>query len=94
MDELSNNRERFFKLLDAYPAVAACWDRDDSSLNIDRADRFIRVCSSGERAMLQFFAGLWIGENEYEFDLFKSVKYLDDRELKVIQDWIADPFYP
>lgn len=57
-------------------------------------DNLLGVTSHGTAIMLRFFLGVWRNDNEYGFDLFDAIRTLDQDHLKMITDWIADPFWP
>jgi len=87
-----NEQDRFFKMLDKCPRIAGLWDRDRRELDIERFEKEIRLMSSGEAHLARFFAGIWLNENRYDFDLIEAVHVLSDRGL--ISDWIENPFFP
>lgn len=87
-----NEYERFFKMLDKTPRIAGLWDRENRSLDVERFEKELRLMSSGESHLARFFAGIWLGENRYDFDLIEAVHVLSDR--KIISDWIENPVFP
>lgn len=51
----------------------------------DRVDEYITVCSTGEDVMWGFAFGVWTnGLDDYVFNLFKTMRYLGDKKLKVV----------
>jgi len=55
----------------------------------DRVDDYLTVCSTGEEVMCRFALAVWTnGLEDYEFNLFKAMRYLGDKELKVVQYWV------
>lgn len=84
--------DRFFQMLDTCPRLANLWDRENRSMDIERFEKKLKLMSSGERHLAKFFAGVWLGENKYDFDLLEAVHVLSDR--KIISDWIKNPFFP
>ena len=81
-------------MVNNYPTIAAYWDFYEQAMNPEGLQDFIAKASKGEAIMARFFAGVWLGQNRHEFDLYDAVAVLDDKWLKVIMDWVEDPFWP
>ena len=52
---------------------------------------YLSVCSTEEAIMCRFALAIWTNGIE-DFNLFKVIHYLGDREIKVIQDWVKAPW--
>lgn len=85
-------QDRFFDLLNKYPRIAGLWARENRSLDVKRFEKELKLMGSEEAHLARFFAGVWLGENRYDFDLIEAVHFLSDR--KIISDWIENPFFP
>lgn len=90
----SEEQLRFFKMIKAMPSIAKLWDPFKREYDPDAVDALLGVTSHGTAIMLRFFLGVWRHDNQYEFDLFEAVRTLDEEHLRVITDWMADPFWP
>ena len=91
---LTPQEEKFAHWLEeSAPYLLKLWDFENGRYIRDRVDDYLTVCSTGEEAMCRFSLGVWTnGLEDYEFNLFKAMRYLGDKELKVIQDWVKDPW--
>ena len=84
--------DRFFKMLDTCPRLTDLWDRENQSMDVERFEKELGLMSSGEAHLARFFAGVWLGDNKYGFDLLEAVHVLSDRTA--ISAWIENPFFP
>lgn len=94
---LTPNQQRFFELLDASSVASSIepfFDREKRQLRLEMLESQIGVLSHGEQLMLQFFAGLWLNKNQFEFDLFDAASTLDESNRSVISEWLEEPFWP
>ena len=90
----SDEQYRFFKMIKQMPNLAKLWDPFKREYDPEAVDELLGVTSHGTAIMLRFFLGVWRNDNQYEFDLFDAVQTLDAEHLKIIMDWVADPFWP
>lgn len=75
------------------PYLVQLWDFKESRYIKDRVDEYLAVCSSGQALMCCFALQVWSGGFcDYSFDLLKAMRILDDREIKIIQEWVEDPW--
>lgn len=44
--------------------------------------------------MAKFFAGVWLGENQFGFDLFEAARTLEPTDTNLIIDWLNNPTFP
>lgn len=91
---LSPEQRKFALLLKKHPKLKIYWDFKKRELDTRALDKKIGVLSRGEKVMVQFFAGVWLKENRYNFDLFEAVSILDPEQVSLIREWMADPFWP
>jgi hypothetical protein len=92
---------KFNQLLNHYPFAQQYFDLEAGECDvyaIKKAAGMIPTQSSGlsrgERLVLQFLGGVWLGENEFEFDFIDAVGALDDTHLEPILNWAAKPCWP
>ncbi len=50
--------------------------------------------SSGERALARFFAGVWLGNNQFNFDVIEHIHDFDLKAMAVFHNWAIDPYIP
>jgi len=86
--------QRFFRLLQEAPFLEKFWDYDDRSTDLDALKEEMGAWSRGEIILAQFFAGLWVGNNTLEFDMFQAAEVLDANNRRIIMTWFEDPFWP
>lgn len=87
--------ERFYKLLDkADPTIQQFWNREKHEINTKIPQSLIDSMGMRKIWMLNFLTNVWFGRDEFDFRLIEAVKDLDDKDLAIIQEWIADPFWP
>lgn len=87
--------QQFFTLLHKVPRIAHLWDQKTGSMNVEAFEAELGVMSSGEVQIAKFFAALWFNNNKrYGFDLIEAIARFDTPEIKIIIEWISDPFWP
>ncbi len=86
--------QRFFALLEEFPRIAGYWDKESCSLRHDQLENDLAILSSGEAAIARFFAAVWLGENEFGFDIVQHVPDCDECGQALIAAWVANPFFP
>jgi len=92
---MESSIQRFFDMLEKVPRISHLWDIDKRELKVQLFVRELGVMSPGEVHIAKFFASVWFGSNElYGFDLIEAVSSLDGKEIDLIIEWIADPFWP
>jgi len=80
-------------LEDSAPYLLPLWDFKEGRYMQDRVDDYLNVCSSGQSVMCKFALEVWTGgRGDFDFNLFKAMRYLGDKELKVIKVWMNDPW--
>ena len=70
-----------------YPSIASYWDVQQCSCLLDDLHQALRVFSTGEKVMAQFFMLVWLGQKEAGVNL-------GENDLCPIATWLADPFFP
>lgn len=98
ISRLSSGQCQFFQLLYNTPELSRLKDlwtpQPSPSMDLELADKAMRVLSGGEAHLLAFLANVWLREDRYNFNLIDAVSELDEPELKIIRSWIDSPFYP
>ena len=92
--ELTPEQRQFKQMLSNYPVLAAYWDFDSRSCDLEAIEKDLGVLSHGEQIMLRFFVNVWLGENQFNFDLIDATRALDDGNLDDIRQWLATPVFP
>jgi hypothetical protein len=44
--------------------------------------------------MARFAAGVWCGNNQFNFDFIEAAAHLDEKQMSVVTDWLKSPFWP
>lgn len=91
---LTPEQRRFFDLLSGQSYLQCYWSLEKRECKTTALEDAMGRFSHGERIMAQFLSAIWFGENRFKFDLFEAVEILGKDELKVISDWMIDPFWP
>lgn len=98
LDDVDDDpKARFETLLMRGPrCLHKYWDFEEGVCLIESLKNDCGYFSSGEIVMAKFFVQLWDRKARiYEpFDCFTDPDSVDSHNQKIIQDWIADPFYP
>lgn len=56
-------------------------------------DSYLATASHGQAIMCRF-AGVWLGSNDYQFDIISAAGVLDDEQKAAIAAWFTSPFWP
>lgn len=92
---MTDNYERFYEMINRFPAVSGFWDQQNHKLNTEELQSSLGVLSSGQRRMALFFASVWNpADSEFSFDLVDAASGLDQQSREIIIKWLHDPFYP
>jgi len=90
--EMSVRQGRFKNIL--LPQYQKYWDFEERILHVKKAEDAMMLMSNGERAMMQFYIGVWEGRDKHNFDIFSALKMLDNKHKAIIEAWVVDPFFP
>ena len=90
----SVNHERFAELLQQVPRLVPYWDFERGEMKAEELKCAIAKWSRGEEIMARFFAGVWLGENSWQFDFIEAASVLDSRHMNLVTDWMDQPFWP
>lgn len=87
-----SDKEKFWMLLDRYPFAAECWNRAESSVDLDRVKA--RMWSRQERIVVHALVSIWFGSGDgWELD-FTDLATLDMGLRVPLAKWIVDPCWP
>ncbi len=93
--ELSPSQSRFQQMLGKYtPYLLTLWDWDRAELKQDMARRYLATASHGEAVMCRFAIAVWLGQNDFQFDLIDAAGALERDQRLVVAAWLVDPFWP
>lgn len=89
-----DNENRFFKMLALSPELSQYWDEKERVCKQRSLGLALARLSEGEAALLRFYGSVWFGNADiFGFDFINAVKVLDERSIKIIRRWLADPFF-
>lgn len=76
------------------PYLSILWDFDKRELSLAMVDSYLATASHGQAIMCRFAAGVWLGNNDYQFDMINAAGVLDDEQKAAIAAWFTSPFWP
>lgn len=76
------------------PYLSLLWDFEKHDLSLAMVDSYLATASHGQAIMCRFAAGVWLGSNEYQFDMINAAGVLDDEQKAAIAAWFTSPFWP
>lgn len=95
-EKLEAERAAFFTMLAKVgrrmPAIESLWTKD--GLDLEEAKKYMGVASSGETVMLKFMIGVWMGFNEFGFNLIDAVRILGEEDRAIIAEYCRNPIRP
>ena len=91
---LTPEQRQFKQMLDGYPSLIPFWNFDTRNCDLQALERAIPAMSHGEQIMARFFVAVWLGENQFDFDLIDAAATLDDTHRQLIVDWLINPMFP
>ena len=91
---LSQSQAKFALMLERAPYLKPLWDLEKREYIPQLIDSYLATASHGEIIMAKFFLGVWMGKDDFDFDLFDAASTLDSERRKIIVDWFQNPFWP
>lgn len=88
---------QFFMTLVYYvPYLVPFWDIHTRDLNTHAFDAFLQAVATpnNQEIMGRFMASVWLGANDYNFDITDAAVYLAPHEIAIITQWLNKPFWP
>lgn len=76
------------------PYLLHLFDFNEAIYLEDAVERYLGVASSGEAIMARFVLGVWLHSDKFDFDFTDAAAKLDAKEMQVVIDWMANPFWP
>jgi len=92
--ELTEDQREFKELLDQFPRLISYWDFNKRECDLERLKSDMSALSTGEAIVARFLVGVWLGENQLNFDIFDASKSLDSESYQRIVAWLNNPFFP
>lgn len=87
--------ERFYQLLDkADPTIQQFWNREKHEIVTKIPPSVLESMGTRKNHLLNFLGNVWAGADNYRFCFMEAVKDLDEKDLAIIREWLADPFWP
>lgn len=74
--------------------LSILWDFEMHELSLTMVDSYLATASHGQAIMCRFAAGVWLGSNNYKFDMISAAGALDDQQKTAIAAWFTSPFWP
>jgi hypothetical protein len=81
-------------LKESAPYLNLLWHWEKRELDLGMVESYIATASHGQAVMCRFAAGVWLGSNDYQFDLISAAGVLDDEQKAAIAAWFTSPFWP
>ena len=92
---LSKDQERYANWLNNnIPFLTQLFDFENRSYRVELVERYLSTASQGEIIMTKFALGVWRHKDEFNFNFIDAAKTLDYQNMKVITDWMKEPFWP
>lgn len=92
---LSSSQAKFATWIEEeMPYLWPLFDFSKGELISGSVDQFCAVASIGEQIMARFAAGVWCGNNQFNFDFTDAAAHLDEKQMNVVIDWLKNPFWP
>lgn len=76
------------------PYLLVLFNFEKKKFNPELVDEFLSIASSSQMIMARFALGIWLHNNEYQFDFIDAAAKLDKTRMKIVTDWLSDPFWP
>lgn len=92
---LSSSQARFATWIEEeMPYLWPLFDFSKRELISSSVDEYCEVASRGEQIMARFAAGVWCGNNQFNFDFIEAAAHLYEKQMSVVTDWLKSPFWP
>ena len=76
------------------PYLSILWDFERHYLSLAMVDSYLATAPRKQAIMCRFAAGVWLGNNDYQFDMINAAGVLDDEQKAAIAAWFTSPFWP
>ncbi|MND22401.1 hypothetical protein D3C80_127800 [compost metagenome] len=81
-------------LVEYAPYLSFLWDFEASEMSQAMVESYIATAPHQQAIMCRFAAGVWLGNNEHQFDVISAAGVLNDKQRTGITAWFASPFWP
>lgn len=92
--KLSPSQAQFAAMLNRAPFLLPLWDMDRAEYIPELVDNYLATASRGEAIMARFFLGVWLSRNQFDFDFTDAAAVLERENMRIITDWMSEPFWP
>ena len=90
---LAPDMARFYSIINQYPNISALWNWEKRELHSSSFASSLGSLSHGEVVLFRFFEMVWNHSNK-GVDIADAAAVLDEKERKMIADWLLEPFWP
>ncbi len=90
---LTPEQRWFERALSAYPQFYQFWNFNTHECDIQRLNAAMGPMSPSEQAMARFFLSVWLHDDSQGVGVINAAE-LEDKNRKVIADWLAAPYFP
>lgn len=92
---LSSSQQRYATWIQTrMPFLRPLFDFDNAAFIPETAERYLGTASRGEAIMARFALGVWLGRDRFDFDFTDAAATLDAPLMKIITEWLEEPFWP
>lgn len=92
---LSTGQTQFYVWLhNKMPYLLPLFDFEERIYLEEEVERYFGTASHGETIMARFALGVWRHDDQFNFDFVDAAGVLDAERMKIITDWMTDPFWP
>lgn len=87
--------KKFLDLISNYPRVCKYWSLSEMECDHKALKKAMETMNYTDFIMAKFFLSIWHGNSiGIGFDIQEAAIQLDKENLKVISDWLLDPYWP
>jgi len=76
------------------PYLLPLFDFENAAYKPEAVERYLGTASHGEAIMARFVLSVWRHSNDFDFDFVEAAATLDKKQMKVITEWLKNPFWP
>lgn len=89
-----NDKEKFYSVINQFDFLKPLWDQTNHEIRMNAFQTRLGTMSEGEAHLAKFMAAIWFWDNRSGFDLFRAIGSVSGRYKKVIEEWVAEPYWP
>lgn len=76
------------------PFLLPLFNFEERAYKPEAVKSYLSSASHGQAIMARFALGVWRHEDHFDFDFIDAAQTLDVKNMKVITDWLRNPFWP